>query len=638
MISPTRSASVSPYLEPWYWPIFYLLSALSTLTISLTVAIQPLFLDEILLTSFEQSGNINAHIVVTTQIFSLAMVLFHFARKKGHHHPVPLLFYGFSVASLGTLLIPFSDHIGLILGFQGLVFYYVMRTLISAGTDTIQLQLSTLGGEVAALTRSPALLGKMVFMMLLGSAVLTGTFMQMAESVENLQRFLLIPVLATLGGALLVKWQLPERISTSKSGQDTFRRVWDLVTSDPRLQLCFASSFFVRADLVVVSLFLSLWCISIADVVGVTRDHALGQAGLLLGVMGVAALCALPVWRRVLARSSRIGALGISLLISSIGFLLLGKINNPFSWSVLAPMILIGIGQAGCLITPKVLATDLAPQDLIGPVQGMFHVVSSIGVILLVQSGGYYFDAVGPGSPFILLGSAMQFVMIYALWLMINGQDENAQHQLHAAHKMDLKPLIFMMSLLPLIWLVGRVLISGYVPGNSLGEMPVGFINRYLGDWAFNFLLLSLALRPTYELTGVRKLAIYSRMIGLYAYFYALLHVLSYVWLEWVFSWPEIFEDVHERRFVLLGAAAFVLLTALAATSNNKSIRAMGGRRWKQLQRFSYAIDILVAFHFILAATHENGEPYLYATLVLLLLSYRVRQSLAKRAAMPHPR
>ncbi|MBF0621321.1 MAG: MFS transporter [Magnetococcales bacterium] len=631
----TETPQSRTILSSHHWNAFYLLSALSTLVISLTVAIQPLFLDEVLAISFEQSGTINAHIQVVTQLIGLALVVLYTAQKTIFNRRIPLLLVGFATAALGTFLIPFSKDIELILGLEGLIFYYIMRVMVAMGTDTVQLQITTLAGDVSTRQSTFSLLPNTVFMMVLGGAILTAIFIQIPVSDGRVDRFMWIPFIAAMAGLLLTRYQLPKRIPLLKSGKDYFERVWDMITNDPRMQLCFAASFYVRADMIVVSLFLSLWCISFADMVGVTRDYAVGRAGIMLGVMGLMTLIAMPFWKQYMLHRSRIGAIGISLAITGLGFLSLGMMKNPMSWLVFIPVMIIGIGQAGCLVAPKVLALELAPKDLLGSVQGLFHLVSGLGVVLLVQSGGYYFDAVGPRTPFILIGSGNLFMMVYALWLIISGLDENAEHQLinKNKRKIDLKPLIFMMALLPLIWLVGRVLISGYVPGSSLGEMPVGFINRYLGDWAFNFLIISLGLRPLYEITGIRKLAKYSRMIGLYAFFYAVLHVLTYVWLEWVFHWDKIFEDIHERSFIILGVIAFCILIVLAITSTRDMVRRLGFPKWKRIHNTVYLVNILIMFHFIFAAKHENGEPYVYAAIVLLLLGYRYHQHLNKKAA-----
>ncbi|MBF0260600.1 MAG: sulfoxide reductase heme-binding subunit YedZ, partial [Magnetococcales bacterium] len=166
------------------------------------------------------------------------------------------------------------------------------------------------------------------------------------------------------------------------------------------------------------------------------------------------------------------------------------------------------------------------------------------------------------------------------------------------------------------------------VPGSSVGQMPVGFINRYLGDWAFNFLLISLSLRPISELTGIKQFGQYRRMIGLYAFFYATLHVVTFVWLEWNLKWNDIVADVYKREFTLLGLAAYTMLIVLALTSTNNAVRKLGIHRWKQLHQMTFAINVLVAFHFIFASTHDNGEPYVYLILVVMLIWYRFQQYL----------
>lgn len=619
-------------LDPRHWSVFYLLSAFSTLIISLTVAVQPLFLDEVLGISFEEAGTINSNIIVVAQMISLAVIVIYFGQKTIYAKRIPLILLCFLMAAVGTLLIPMCKQIEVMIGLESLIFFYMMRVLISVSTETVQLQISTLGGDVAAQMKSSTLLTNMVLMMVIGGTVVTAIFMQIPQSMNHIEAFMLIPFFIALVGVYLVKQYLPRQLPPLNLNKHTFERVWELVTNDPRMQLCFAAAFYIRADMIVISLFLSLWCISLADVVGVTRDFAAARAGLLLGVMGLTILFSMPLWKLFMAHQSRIGAIGVSLSISGFGFLFLGVVSNPFDGIAFVPMILIGIGQAGCLVAPKDVAAELAPKELLGSVQGMFQLISGVGVIMLVQSGGYYFDAVDPGSPFILMGSGHLFVMVFAQWLILSGMDENINHQIKKKRKGDLKPLIFMMALLPLIWLVGRVLISGYVPGTSLGQMPVGFINRYLGDWAFNFLIISLGLRPFYEVTGIRKLAKYSRMIGLYAFFYAVLHALTYVWLEWVFDWSKIIDDIiNERSFIVLGSASLIMLTMLAVTSNTAAMIKMGGQNWKKLHRCVYVINVLIALHFILAATHENGEPYVYGAIVLSLLGYRFNQYYKER-------
>jgi DMSO/TMAO reductase YedYZ heme-binding membrane subunit len=133
-------------------------------------------------------------------------------------------------------------------------------------------------------------------------------------------------------------------------------------------------------------------------------------------------------------------------------------------------------------------------------------------------------------------------------------------------------------------------------------------------------------MRPVQEITGIKTLAKYRRMIGLFAFFYAVLHVLAYVTLEWALNLGDMASDIYKRPFILLGLAAFILLIPLAFTSANSQIKKIGGKRWKKLHSATYVINALVALHFILAANHENGEPYVYAAAVIVLLWYRFYQ------------
>ncbi|MEO5367135.1 MAG: sulfoxide reductase heme-binding subunit YedZ [Magnetococcus sp. WYHC-3] len=606
--------------------VLYLLSALSTLGISMTVGIQPLFLDDMLAIPFEKAGTINAHLTVMTEIVSLALV--GWAGLALHRlGQVRVLYIGFLLAALGGALAPFSSGAQWVVGLGGLGFYSLTRILISLGTDTVQMGIASTTSAWTVARSHHALLVNATVMMGLGATVMFSIIMQIPHDTGTVYIVMFLPALFGLMGAWIVRHHLHLPGTSPSLTEGVAERAWELVSGDPRLQLGLAAAFYTRADMIVISLFLTLWCVSLADAVGVSRTFATAHAGGLMGVMGLALLASIPVWKQFLSRASRVAVIGASLSLSGLGFLLLMLVKNPFDWTIVPPLLLVGLGLGGALIAPRVLALDLAPGELLGPLLGVFHLVGGVGVVLLVQSGGYYFDAVGPRSPFVLMGTGNLLVMLYAVWLVRGGLDETSAHVLKKHRKLDLKPLIFLLSALPLVWLVGRVVMSGYVPGSSVGQMPVGFINRYLGDWALNFLVISLALRPLYETTGIRMLAQYRRMVGLYAAFYAMLHVCTYVGLEWMFNWGEIIHDMfHKRPFIILGVVAFVMLVVLTVTSTNQSIRRMGGKRWKKLHQLNYVINLLVALHFIFAATHDNGEPWVYLGLILVLLGYRWRQ------------
>ncbi len=607
------------------WNVIYLLVAAGALMAALSVAIQPLLLDQIFGIAFEKEGAINADIEVVAEIISIICVGW-FGLMSDRVGRVRIIAFGFLTLAAGAALSLVSLKIALAIGTGGLSLFYLTRVLVTASADTVQLQLSTLVGDVTSSTNRPRLMGNVVFMMVFGGTMLSAILMQMAQHPAGVFIIMSLPLLAGLAGFQMTRSTLRDVAPTHDGDVHPLKQVWAVISSDPRMQLAFAAAFYTRADVIILSLFFSLWCISISDLVGVTRTFAAAHAAVMIGLLGVAVLVSIPLWKRFIESHSRISAIGASLSLAGVGYIGLGMFANPFNWMVALPLLMVGIGHAGCMVTLKVLTIDVTPKPILGSMLGAAYLAGGIGTVMLVQSSGYYFDALGPRAPFILMGTGKMLVTLFAGWLLLNGIDETNDHHLMSVRKVNWKPLVFLTAALPFVWLVGRSVIEGYLASDSLGEAPVGFVNRYLGDWAFTFLIISLAMRPVQEITGIKTLAKYRRMMGLYAFFYAALHVLAYVTLEWALNLDDMVADTYKRPFILLGLLAFCLLAPLAITSVDSQIKRIGGKRWKKLHRATYAISCLVALHFIFAATHENGEPYAYAMVVVALLGYRLDQ------------
>jgi DMSO/TMAO reductase YedYZ heme-binding membrane subunit len=629
---PAASETAVVGFAPAQWNVIYLLMTVGALVAALSISIQPLLLDKIFGIAFEKEGAVNADIQVVAEIVSIIGVGW-FGLLSDRIGRVRIIALGFLIAVVGAITSLLSLQMGLAFGAAGLVLFYLTRVLLTVGADTVQLQLSTLVGDVSSHANRPRLMGNLVFMMVFGGTMLSAIVMQMADYRGGVFFIMCLPLLAGVAGFQLARKTLRDVVAPAPPGGDgetgdehPLRQVWAVITSDPRMQLAFAAAFYTRADVIILSLFFSLWCISVSDLVGVTRTFATAHAAVMIGLLGLAVLAAVPVWRSFIERHSRISAIGASLSLAAVGYIWLGMFANPFNWLVTLPLLMVGIGHAGCFVTLQVLTVDASPKPILGAMVGAGYLVGGLGTVMLVQSGGYYFDALGPRAPFILMGTGKMLVTLYAAWLLANGIDETCDHHLKSARKVDWKPLVFLTAALPFVWLVGRSVIEGYISNGSLGEAPVGFVNRYLGDWAFTFLIISLAMRPVQEITGIKTLAKYRRMIGLFAFFYAVLHVLAYVTLEWALNLGDMSADIYKRPFILLGLGAFSLLIPLAFTSANSQIKRIGGKRWKRLHSATYVINGLVALHFILAANHENGEPYVYAAAVFVLLWYRVHQ------------
>jgi sulfoxide reductase heme-binding subunit YedZ len=184
-----------------------------------------------------------------------------------------------------------------------------------------------------------------------------------------------------------------------------------------------------------------------------------------------------------------------------------------------------------------------------------------------------------------------------------------------------LKVALFLLCLVPLAKLA---LETFGVAGMSLGANPIEELIHRLGKWGLNFLLITLAVTPLRRLTGKSWLLRFRRMLGLFAFFYLLLHFLTYAGLDQRFDLPVIFEDVVERPFITIGFTAFLLLIPLAVTSTNAMMKRLG-RRWQKLHRLVYVIAILGVVHFYWQVKLDTLEPLIYAAILAVLLGYRLK-------------
>jgi sulfoxide reductase heme-binding subunit YedZ len=182
------------------------------------------------------------------------------------------------------------------------------------------------------------------------------------------------------------------------------------------------------------------------------------------------------------------------------------------------------------------------------------------------------------------------------------------------------KPLLFVVCLIPL----ATLLIGAATQG--LGANPAETLIRSTGDWTLRFLCLTLVVTPLRTLAKLPALARFRRMLGLFAFFWAVLHFLAYAWLDMGFDPAAVASDLPKRPFALVGFLAFVLMIPLAATSFNRAIKALGAARWQALHRSVYAIVMLGLLHFfwMRAAKSNYAEVAVYAAVIAVLLGWRL--------------
>lgn len=187
------------------------------------------------------------------------------------------------------------------------------------------------------------------------------------------------------------------------------------------------------------------------------------------------------------------------------------------------------------------------------------------------------------------------------------------------------KPVIFILCLLPAV----LILMDAF--GGRLGANPVEALLHGTGDWALRLLLVTLAVTPLRRLTGRGWLLRLRRMLGLFAFFYAALHVVVYVWLDRQLTWSEIIVDIAERPYITLGLVAFVILALLAATSPKAMVRRLG-RNWKRLHRGVYPAAVVAVVHFWWLVKADLGEPAVYAAVLAVLFAARYSPAPARSA------
>lgn len=189
------------------------------------------------------------------------------------------------------------------------------------------------------------------------------------------------------------------------------------------------------------------------------------------------------------------------------------------------------------------------------------------------------------------------------------------------------KPVLFVFCLLPFVWLFYAAF------ANQLGANPAEALIRATGDWTLRFICIVLAVTPLRVISSTPALARFRRMLGLFVYFYVLIHLLSYSWFDMSFDVPDIAKDIAKRPFILVGFAAFVLLTPLALTSFNAAIKAMGAKRWQLLHKLVYVIAGLGLLHFFWMRAGKNNfaEVFVYAAIIAVLLGWRFQQYSKKK-------
>ena len=180
------------------------------------------------------------------------------------------------------------------------------------------------------------------------------------------------------------------------------------------------------------------------------------------------------------------------------------------------------------------------------------------------------------------------------------------------------KPFVFILCL----WPLGIIILDIYY--NNLGAEPVKKIMNHFGEWTLIFICLTLTMSPLKRITNLSFWIKFRRMLGLFVFFYATVHLITYVGLDYRFDWDPIFNDVLKKKYIFIGFSAWLLLIPLAITSSQKMIKILG-RNWKNLHRLVYVIAIFGSLHYIWLSKTIFFKPLIYTIIIVVLLALRIK-------------
>ena len=185
-------------------------------------------------------------------------------------------------------------------------------------------------------------------------------------------------------------------------------------------------------------------------------------------------------------------------------------------------------------------------------------------------------------------------------------------------NKKYLKIVIFTLSLVPIFFIIYQIIT------NQLGPEPIKDITHHTGKWTLYFIVITLAMTPLKMVTRLNIWVNYRRMFGLFIFFYASVHLMTYVGLDYRFDITSIGDDIIKKKFIFIGFAAWLLLIPLALTSNKRMITILKGK-WKKLHRLIYLISLFGAIHYLWLVKRDLTEPLIFLAVILILLSFRFK-------------
>ena len=200
-----------------------------------------------------------------------------------------------------------------------------------------------------------------------------------------------------------------------------------------------------------------------------------------------------------------------------------------------------------------------------------------------------------------------------------------------------IKPVVLLACILPLAWISRALWIEYQGQPSGLSANPIKDVTEFTGIWTLRFLMITLAITPLRKITGLNSLTRIRRMLGLFTFFHAFIHWMTYIWLDQFFMWDEIVKDIIKRPMITSGMAAFVFMIPLAVTSTKKWIGRLGGKRWQLLHRLIYLSGVGGVLHYYFFVKSDIQDPVAYGVLLAVLLGIRGWFAMRARKSAPTP-
>lgn len=186
------------------------------------------------------------------------------------------------------------------------------------------------------------------------------------------------------------------------------------------------------------------------------------------------------------------------------------------------------------------------------------------------------------------------------------------------------KVVVFLLSLVPLFYLLSKAYAAFRGSPLALTANPLEYITHFTGDWTIRFIMITLAITPLRMLLKRPAITRYRRMLGLFAFFYGSLHLLTWLWFDRQFQWEGTWEDIRERLYITVGMSAWLMMLPLALTSTARAVRRLGFKRWKALHRLIYGTAVAAVIHYYWLVKSDVRDPLLYAGILAVLMAYRL--------------